>query len=644
MGLERTAAIMQGVHSNYEIDLFRHLIRAAGHFAGITDEAELSASASLRVIADHIRSSAFLIADGVMPGNEDRAYVLRRIIRRGLRHGHKLNITQPFFHKLVPALVDEMGVAYPELAERQSQVTDVLRGEEERFSETLSQGMDLLRGRIDALQGDTIPGEVVFQLYDTYGFPADLTADIARERNLQVDMAGFDAAMEAQRARGRAAATFSASLGQRVNVAEPVEFRGYDGVDASGSVLALFDLNGDPLERLESGTEGVVVLDRTAFYAESGGQVGDQGVLRAGEVQFDVTDTKLSGVQHMHIGKLISGTVAAGMSLETQVDNERRARVRRNHSATHLLHAALRRTLGSHVQQKGSLVNDEKLRFDFSHPEPLTAEQLRDIDDLVNRVILANSEVQTEVMDYDAAVKRGAIALFGEKYGDEVRVLTMGDGYSVELCGGTHVSRTGDIGLFNIVGETGIASGVRRVEAITGAAAVAAVRDTQNIVERAARLLKSNPQQLEERVAAMAEENRSLHKSLGELNQRLAQGKGMDFAAQAKDINGVKLLTAKIDGDTSAMMNTLDDLKSRLDRAVFVLAQEREGSVSMVVSVSKSLCDTIRAPELLRAIGDAVGVKGGGRPDLARAGGGDNPAGLDAAFELAAAYVAERLV
>ena len=482
LGLERMAAILQGVHSNYEIDLFRTLIRAAGQMAGFNDEQAMLQNASLRVIADHIRSSAFLIADGVIPGNEDRNYVLRRIIRRGLRHGYKLDINEPFFHKLVDPLVEEMGEAYPILVEHRDEIVQVLAREEARFAETLNQGMELLNDTIDGLEGREIPGDLVFQLYDTYGFPVDLTADVARERGFTVDMDGFEAAMEAQRARGRAAAKFDARLGQRIHTDGKVTFTGYTEVTGESRVTGLFDEEGASLERLPAGARGVVVLDETPFYAESGGQIGDTGLIRSNGATFKVTDTQIAGDQFLHIGELTDGELESGAAVSTaSIDEERRRLIKLNHSATHLMHAALRQVLGPHVQQKGSLVAPDRLRFDFSHPEPVSPDELKAVEALVNEQVQANSEVEVKEMSYDDAIERGAMALFGEKYGSEVRVLAMGGDYSVELCGGTHVARTGDIGLFRITGETGIAAGVRRIEAVTGPGALAWTLDAETI-------------------------------------------------------------------------------------------------------------------------------------------------------------------
>ncbi|MGA1372527.1 MAG: alanine--tRNA ligase, partial [Pseudomonadales bacterium] len=522
MGLERISAIMQGVHSNYEIDLFRNLLAAVGDIAGIRGADAQLANASVRVIADHIRSTAFLIADGVMPGNEDRSYVLRRIIRRALRHGHMLQIREPFFHTLVAPLAREMGDAYPLLRERADDVSAALLREEKRFAETLSQGMELLDRTIADLSGKTIPGNVVFQLYDTFGFPTDLTADVARERGLAVDMPGFEAAMEAQRDRGRAAARFSATLGQRVHTRGKVEFRGYEELATKATVVSVFDAEGAEIGALRAGDRGILVLDRTPFYAESGGQVGDAGSIAAAGLTFEVEDTQTSGDQFLHIGRLVSGEVHPGAVVDCQVDSERRRRTRLNHSATHLMHAALRRVLGEHVQQKGSLVSADRLRFDFSHPEPLKAAEIEHIEALVNAEIQNNSAVDTALLGYQEAVARGAMALFGEKYGDQVRVLTMGDGFSVELCGGTHASRTGDIGVFRVVSEAGVAAGVRRIEALTGPGALAWIREAEALLDQIASSVRGSRGDLSEKVGNLLEENRRLARELDALKQKLA--------------------------------------------------------------------------------------------------------------------------
>ncbi|MDP6375393.1 MAG: alanine--tRNA ligase [Pseudomonadales bacterium] len=641
MGLERVTAILQGVHSNYEIDLFQNLMLAVGQMAGINDPQETLHNASLCVIADHIRSSAFLIADGVMPGNEDRSYVLRRIIRRGLRHGYKLDINEPFFHKLVPVLVREMGDAFPMLREKQAELMAVLLKEEQRFAETLSQGMDLLEKTIAGLQGDVIPGDVAFRLYDTYGFPTDLTADVARERNLSVDMEGFDAAMEEQRSRGRAAARFDANIGQLVHADGKVRFTGYDGIEAVGRVVGLHTNFGKAAGGLEEGQTAIVVLDVTPFYAESGGQIGDTGELIADGVRFVVRDTQPSGDQFLHVGELVQGELSPGDELTARVDEVSRRRTQLNHSATHLLHAALRETLGAHVQQKGSLVAPERLRFDFSHPEPVCADELFAIEALVNAQVLSNTPVEAEVMAYDDAMNSGAMALFGEKYGDAVRVLTMGGGYSVELCGGTHVARTGDIGLLKILSETGVAAGVRRIEAVTGEGAHAYVSDLQQLVQRAADSVKSTPNDLAERVDQLVGEQRRLNKEIEQLNQRLAADQGGDLVGSAVEVDGIKVVAAEVQGDNQALMQTLDLLRSKLPTCVVLLAQQHNDKVNLVAGVSKDLTDRITAPDLINAAGEVLGARGGGRPDMARAGGGD-PARLQEALAGVAEWVAAR--
>ncbi len=647
MGLERMAAILQGVHSNYEIDLFRKVMMEAGNFAGITKEEQVLGTASLRVIADHIRSSVFLIADGITPGNEDRAYVLRRIIRRALRHGYKLNIREPFFHKLVKVLVAEMGEAYPILAQHEQAVTTAIAQEEERFSETLSQGMELLKGELDQVNGDTLPGDVAFKLYDTYGFPVDLTADVARELGLQVDQKGFDDAMEAQRARGRASTSFSTSLGQKISVKQSVDFLGYEELNSNASVLAVFDINGDAKEALSAGEEGVVVLDRTPFYAESGGQAGDYGQLVIDNNIFVVKDTQVSGDQRLHIGIMSADSASSfsvGNAISASVNSVSRRKTQANHSATHLMHAALRSVLGDHVQQKGSLVNNEKLRFDFSHTGPVTAEQLHEIEDLVNEQILLNSPVTTELLSFDDAVERGAMALFGEKYGDEVRVLSMGGSYSVELCGGTHVSRTGDIGLFKIQLESGIAAGIRRIEAVSGEGALAVVSENDNLIASIGHTLKVGVSEINSRIIQILAENKALSREVEQLGQKIAASKSSDLGGQVERVNGVDFIAAHVEGDNKAMMQTLDTLRSQLSEdSVIVLAQVASGKVGMVVSVSKSITEKIKAPELLSAIAAQVGAKGGGRPDLARAGGGTNPDGVMQALADAHIWVRDRL-
>ena len=643
MGLERITAILQGVHSNYQIDLFQRLLAAVGRLAGIDGADAQFANASVRVIADHIRSSAFLIADGVMPGNEDRSYVLRRIIRRALRHGYMLDIREPFFHKLVAPLAEEMGDAYPVLRQRQAEVEAALLREEQRFAETLNQGMELLDRTIDRLSTDRIPGDVVFQLYDTYGFPTDLTADVARERGLTIDMVGFEAAMEAQRERGRAAAQFSAALGQRVHTQGRVEFLGYDGVQDEGVVKDVFDMDGKPLKKLEKGERGLVILDRTPFYAESGGQIGDSGTIGADGVCFEVEDTQSSGDQHLHVGIVREGRLAPGDHVRAAVDAERRRRIMLNHSATHLMHAALRNVLGSHVQQKGSLVAPDRLRFDFSHPQPMTAEEIARVEAEVNEQIQANTPVGIEHLSYDDAMARGAMALFGEKYGDEVRVLSMGGDFSVELCGGTHVSRTGDIGVFRIVSEGGVAAGVRRIEAVTGPGALAWIDATDRIVETVGGMVRAGRSDVADKVAAVVEENRRLSKELERLKQKLATSQGTDLAGQAVDVEGIKVLAAPVEGDPKSLMQTLDMLKSKLGSAVIVLGNVSDGKVNLIAGVSKDLTDRVAAPDLISLVGPEVGAKGGGRPDMARAGGGDRPDALGPALAKVQSWVAERV-
>ncbi len=646
MGLERVAAISQGVHSNYEIDLFKNLMRAVGELAGVGRN-DLMGNPSLRVIADHIRSTAFLIADGVTPSNEDRGYVLRRIIRRALRHGHKLDIRGPFFHRLVEPLANEMGEAYPILSSQTQHIERVLLAEEERFAETLAQGMELLEKSIRTLRGKQIPGDVVFRLYDTYGFPTDLTADVARERGLTVDTDGFDVEMEKQRERARAASRFDADIGQRIRVDRAVEFVGYDAVESTAKVLALYSLgDGDvkPVDILSTGQTGVVILDRTPFYAESGGQVGDSGQLTTADAAFDVADTTSSGRQHLHKGALARGQLRVGANVTAKVDDERRRLTALNHSATHLLHAALRQVLGKHVQQKGSLVSSEYLRFDFSHAMPVSEAEQREIETIVNREIQANTPVQTELVGYQAAVEKGAIALFGEKYGDQVRVLTMGEGFSVELCGGTHVRRTGDIGLLRIVSESGIAAGVRRIEALTGPAALefteAGERDLRNI----ANLLKASRRDVVDKVRALLAQNREMQRDLSQLKEQAAASRGSDLADSARDVGGVRVLTAQIPGDDpKALLNTLDALKNKLGTAVIVLGQVTDGKVNLIAGVTKNVVDRIKAGDLIGWVGPQVGARGGGRPDMARAGGGDRPDALAAALASVDAWVAERI-
>jgi alanyl-tRNA synthetase len=639
MGLERIAAVMQGVHSNYDIDLFKNLIRAAGKLAGT----QVFTSSSLRVIADHIRASTFLVVDGVTPSNEGRGYVLRRIIRRAIRHGYKLGIKQPFFYKLVPVLEAEMGSAYPELTRGKAHAERVLRHEEERFAETLANGMVLLEGAIRNLRGaKTIDGDTVFKLYDTYGFPIDLTADIARERGLGIDQARFDAAMEEQRRRSQEASKFGVDLRADAKVDSRTLFQGYERLKSGGRVLTLLK-DGGPVEALQKGDNGEVILDRTPFYAEAGGQVGDVGDLTAVGTHFIVADTQKRGAAHSHLGQLKSGTIRVGDELEGHVNGARRQATALNHSATHLLHAALRKVLGNHVQQKGSLVAPDRLRFDFAHSQPVTAAELREIERLVNAQIRANTPSETRVMDYDGAVAAGAIALFGEKYDKDVRVLRMGD-FSMELCGGTHVQRAGDIGLFKIVGESGVASGVRRIEALTGEAALEYVEQNDVLLKDLAALVRGTREDLKDKVGEQLDRTRALEREIRSLKDRLASGQGVDLAAGAIDVQGVKVVATKVDGaDVGALRNAIDQLKERLKSAVVVLASvENPDKVVLVVGVTADQTGRIKAGELAGAVAAQVGGRGGGRADFAQAG-GSKPEALDAALGSVEEFVRTRL-
>ncbi|HEV2229157.1 MAG TPA: alanine--tRNA ligase [Steroidobacteraceae bacterium] len=639
MGLERISAVMQGVHSNYDIDLFKNLIRAAGKLAGTS----VLTSSSLRVIADHIRASSFLVVDGVLPSNEGRGYVLRRIIRRAIRHGYKLGIHDPFFYKLVPVLAQEMGAAYPELVSRRAVTERVLRQEEERFAETLANGMVLLESAIRNLRGEkVIDGETVFKLYDTYGFPADLTADVARERGMTIDQAGFEAAMEQQRRRSQESSRFGADRSAGAKVDAQTVFRGYEELTCTGQVVALLK-DGAPVQTLAAGEKGEVVLDRTPFYAESGGQVGDAGELTGPGVRFTVTDTQKRGAAHAHLGELVEGAIGLGDTLEARVDAGRRQATVLNHTATHLLHAALRAVLGTHVQQKGSLVAPDRLRFDFAHYEAVTPEQLREIERLVNAQIRANAPGEIRSMDYDAAVGEGAIALFGEKYDKEVRVLKLGD-FSMELCGGTHVQRAGDIGLFKIVSESGVASGVRRIEALTGEAALAYVEQNDGLLKDLAGLVRGSREDLGAKVREQLERMKQLEREVRALKDRLASGKGVDLAAGAVDVHGVKVVATKIDGaDAGALRAAVDQLKEKFKSAVVVLASvESPAKVVLVVGVTDDQTGRIKAGELAGAVAAQVGGRGGGRADFAQAG-GSKPEALDAALASVAEFVRARL-
>ncbi|MEI6706828.1 MAG: alanine--tRNA ligase [Methylococcales bacterium] len=638
MGLERIAAVVQGVHSNYEIDLFQKLLAAAARLANTTD---LNQS-SLRVIADHIRSCAFLIADGVMPSNEGRGYVLRRIIRRAIRHGYRLGIQDVFFYQLVTPLVEEMGEAFPKLKANQAQVERVLQKEEQRFAETLGQGMKILEACVAKLHGTVISGEVVFQLYDTYGFPVDLTADFARENNLTVDHAGFEIAMNAQRDRARSASSFGGDYHQDIKLDSQTEFTGYDHLDDTAHIVALYQ-QGKSVDHLNAGEEGLVVLDKTPFYAESGGQVGDSGQIVVAGAVFEVSDTqKQGGTLFLHKGKLVSGALSTGQTALTTVNAAARKATELNHSATHLLHAALRQTLGEHVTQKGSLVNTERLRFDFSHFEPVTDEQIRTIECLVNEQIRSNNPVSAQVMAKDDAVKAGAMALFGEKYGAEVRVLKIGE-FSTELCGGTHVDRAGDIGCFKIISETGVAAGVRRIEAVTGGGCIDWLAERDKALTSIANLLKSPADKTSEKVEQLLEKNRSLEKQLERLTAKLASAAGNELIAQAVEINGVKVLAVKLhDVAASSLRDMADQLKNKLGSCAIVLAVVEGDKVSLVAGVSKDTMGKVKAGELVNFVATQVGGKGGGKPDLAQAG-GTNPAALAGALVGVSAWVQERL-
>jgi len=642
MGLERLAAILQGVHSNYDIDLFARLIDAAARLTGCDDRS----AASLKVIADHIRACAFLIVDGVLPSNEGRGYVLRRIIRRAIRHGYKLGCETPFFAGMVEPLTETMGEAYPELRDKQQHVTAVLEREEERFGETLDLGMKLLEAVIDELEETAIPGEVAFKLYDTYGFPLDLTRDVARERDLTVDEAGFERAMQAQRERARAAGKFASAEGlpaELVAALPATRFLGYERHSIDDAEVLAVLVDGQPTGRVVAGQQAVIVLDRTPFYAESGGQVGDTGMLKTDGARFAVTDTrKLAGAFHGHIGQLKSGTLETGERVSGSIDSRRRADIVRHHSATHLLHAALRTVLGEHVQQKGSLVAPDRLRFDFSHHKPVSEDDLLKIERLVNEEIQANAEAEAREMSFDEAMAAGALAFFDEKYGDQVRVLRFGD-FSMELCGGTHVDRVGDIGLFKIISESGISAGVRRIDAVAGRVAVAWLQDLDRTVREAAGQLKASPQQLGERVEQLLRRSRELEKELERLKGRLASAAGTDLVSQAVDVGGVKVIAADMDGaDPNGLRETVDQLKNKIGSGAIVLGTATDGGVRLVAGVTKDLTDRIKAGELVNFVAAQVGGKGGGRPDFAQAGGRD-AAALPSALGSVADWLRERL-
>ena len=636
MGLERISAILQNVHSNYEIDLFQNLIKAAASIVGSED----LENKSLRVIADHIRSCSFLICDGVMPSNEGRGYVLRRIIRRAVRHGYQLGANDIFFYKLVASLAKEMGEAYPELVDQLPVIEKVLRVEEEQFSKTLARGMAILNDTLETLEGDTVPGDVVFKLYDTYGFPTDLTNDVAREHDLKIDEEGFEAAMQAQRARAQQASNFGADYNSKLAIDHTTSFTGYTDVEGQANVVELIADNAF-VDTLEDGQEGVVVLDSTPFYAESGGQAGDKGILRVANGEFVVTDTQKMGNAFAHKG-VVKGKVTKGDTATAAIDLANREAIKKNHSATHLLHAALREILGEHVTQKGSLVEAPRMRFDFSHFEAVTAQQLVEIERRVNQEIRANHALATELMDLDEAKASGAMALFGEKYDEKVRVVTMGP-FSVELCGGTHVTRTGDIGLFKITSEAGIASGVRRIEAVTGEHALEVVQTQQATLSSLSALLKTDSQNVVDRVVSLQNQTKELEKALNFAKQKLASQQGADMLSNAVEINGVKVLIANLEGvEAKSLRSMMDDIKNRIGEGIVVLGVANESKVNLIAGVTKNLINKVKAGELVNFVASQVGGKGGGRPDMAQAG-GDNPENLQQALDSVNAWLQDKL-
>lgn len=639
MGLERISAVLQGVHNNYDIDLFKTLIAAAADLLGVEDHAHTS----LRVVADHLRSCAFLISDGVLPSNEGRGYVLRRILRRAIRHGNKLGATEPFFAALVPALVREMGGAYPELVAQEAAIIKALASEEEQFARTLDKGMDILEESLASLQGSQIPGEVVFRLYDTFGFPVDLTNDIARERGLELDIEGYEVAMQEQRKRSQESGAFQVDYNNVINVDGETEFLGYSEVHAQATVRGLFQ-DGQSCERADEGDELVVILDRTPFYGESGGQIGDTGYLTTDSAKLEVRDTTKAQGHHLHHAVVVSGSVAAGDTVSASIDQSLRTRIKANHSATHLMHEALRQVLGEHVQQKGSLVDADKLRFDFSHGEAVTGKQLSQVAKIVNDQVRGNSEVLAQEMGMDAAIEAGATALFGEKYGDEVRVLTMGtDRFSVELCGGTHVDRTGDIGVFRVVSEGGVAAGVRRIEAVTGVGALEDIARTDQALADICDAVKGSPANAADKVVSLRKELRELEKQVTQLKQKLATGAGADLTADAQEVSGIKVLGTVVDGaDASTLRQTLDHCKNKLGSGVVLLAAVDGDKISLVAGVTADLTDRVKAGDLMREFAGRVGGKGGGRPDMAQGGGTDVTALKPALADLPN-WVAEQL-
>ncbi|MCV6604933.1 MAG: alanine--tRNA ligase, partial [Porticoccaceae bacterium] len=643
MGLERIAAVMQNVHNNYDIDLFRNLIAAA---ADITGEAALGKEGlenkSLRVIADHIRSSSFLIVDGVLPSNEGRGYVLRRIIRRALRQGHQLGVNTPFFHKLVAALAAEMGDAYPELRSKQAQVEKILLAEEEQFAKTLDKGMGVLEDALQSLEGTQLSGELVFQLYDTYGFPTDLTADIARERGLTIDLPGYDQQMAAQKAQSRAASNFGVDYSASLDIQGNTEFTGHHSLEQSAAVQGIF-VDGQPVDAIAADVEAIVVLDKTAFYAEGGGQVGDTGYLLAPGVKFEVRDCTRQGDNHLHIGKLLQGTLETGSEVTSLVNSEVRESSACNHSATHLLHAVLRKVLGDHVKQQGSLVDSARLRFDFAHFEAMTPSEIKAVERMVNVEIRKNTPVSAELMTMDAAKASGAMMLFGEKYGEQVRVLDMGHGFSVELCGGTHVNRTGDIGLLRITSESGIAAGVRRIEAVTANAALELFDTADATLDCVATALKSSVASVQDKVVQLVEKNRELGKELEALKARLASSAGADLLVGAEEIAGVKVLATVVEGaDGKSLRDLMDQLKSKVEQGVILLAAVNDDKIALMAGVTKPVTDRVKAGDLMRFVAEQVGGKGGGRPDSAQ-GGGSDTAALPGAIASVSDWVNDKL-
>ena len=638
MGLERVAAVMQGVHNNYDIDLFQHLIKAAAKIIGVTDLKENS----LKVVADHIRSCAFLVVDGVKPSNEGRGYVLRRIIRRALRHGHNLGATGSFFYQLVAPLGEVMGEAYPELISMQQDITDTIKKEEEQFARTLDKGMGVLEAALKNVSGDVLPGELIFQLYDTFGFPTDLTNDVAREKGYSLDMEGYEACMEEQRKRARSASQFGLDYSDSIRIEGSTQFCGYEHLENQATVVALYSA-GEAVEAVSVDAELVVILDNTSFYAESGGQVGDSGYLHTDSAKIEISDCRKAGDHHMHIGRVMSGELKVGEQVSTSVDASVRQATALNHSATHLLHAALQQVVGEHVQQKGSLVNSERLRFDFSNNEAVSAEQIRQIEHIVNHEILRNTSVTTEVMSMDDAVNKGAMALFGEKYGDHVRVLSMGSDFSVELCGGTHASRTGDIGLVRITGESSVASGVRRIEAVTGAKAIDHCDDLQDTIADVATAVRASGTNVADKVRQVLGDNRRLQKEIEALKSKLANASGTDLMAGLQQINGVAVLATAVEGaDAKSLRGVADQVRAKLQSGVFLLAAVEGDKAALVAGVTNDLTDKIKAGDLLKFVTAQVGGKGGGRADMAQGAAGDVTA-LPQALESVYSWVEENL-